>query len=112
VIEQGLICPRCHGEGVLVGTGSTTYGKRLPVRLDCPLCEGTGVIKPEQEDWIIRGRLLRKTRVEKLKIGMRNFAFTNGMLPSEVSKIESGIVDNSSAEIIQMYNPLTKEDLK
>lgn len=89
-------CPSCHGDGYITGLfpvyAEDCASERKPsVELTCDRCQGTGNIPDEMLEWIERGRKLREDRKSR-GMTLRKEAEERGMLPSELSRIERGIV--------------------
>lgn len=87
-------CPDCDN-GIMVGMfPKYTEGRSGPpaVLVECDRCGGTGKVPETMLAWIEIGNQCRIIR-ESEDLGLRSGAVEYGMLPSELSAIESGKVD-------------------
>ena len=88
-----MICPSCNGEKESFGIGCGSNGCK-PMSMKCYRCQGVGTVPDAMKEWIENGNILREKRL-KNNVGLREFAKSINMLPSEYSAIEMGRVDNS-----------------
>lgn len=86
-----ILCTSCDGFGKHFSRPILIKGKVEIIELKCELCNGTGKIKDEKIDWIIKGQKLREYRLEK-EITLRKAAKMLGMDASNLSKMERGII--------------------
>lgn len=77
-------CPQCHGFGVLL----TFHGLSLG---ECEMCDGVGEIPPCVEKWHAYGSRLKSERIYR-RLTLRDAAKKLGMDPSNLSKMERGII--------------------
>lgn len=93
-----IVCPRCHGNKKLTGIfPSYAPGRSGPpvIEMDCHICRGTGTVDSKTIQLIEAGRRCRKFRVEICGLGLRRAAEQWGMNPSELSRIEQGVSENT-----------------
>ena len=83
-------CPECNGEGATYGFCCPGFN---PITLPCGLCKGQKVISEEQAKWVEYGANLREAR-KAARITLREGARLRGILASELSDIERGVVNN------------------
>lgn len=88
-------CLQCNGLGkILVGLNK----KRIPY-IECDICNGTG--KAERSDyWEAIGMIIKDWRIEN-KIGLREASRRFKIDPSNLSKMERGII-NPNPEYVKM----------
>ena len=91
-----LCCVSCEGRGYLLGIfpiyADGYAGERKPViEIPCDRCGGSGKMPQEHQRWIEEGAALKRERMSR-QIGMRMEAERRGIDPSELSKMERGII--------------------
>lgn len=60
--------------------------------LPCVVCNGKGVVSDVREQCMIRGAKFHDFRVNVLQLGLRKAAELWGMKPTELSRIEQGLI--------------------
>lgn len=58
----------------------------------CPRCNGSGVMKLRNPDWVVRGICMRRARIAA-RVGLRERAKQLGILPSEYTDMEHGRIE-------------------
>jgi hypothetical protein len=93
--SQPITCPTCRG-GKQVTAFFPVYAKSVPkadrkpvVDMDCPTCDGEGIITTEHATRMAAGRQLREKRLGK-RLGLRRCAEAIGIKPSDLSYAEQG----------------------
>jgi hypothetical protein len=78
-------CPDCIGFGKNISFHGNIIG-------NCKSCEGSGTIKKEKIPYLKYGKYLYKYRINKLKLTLRQAAKKYNIDPSNLSKMERGII--------------------
>jgi hypothetical protein len=96
VDEETLTCPKCGGEGKLLGlfpvyAAGVPVERRKPViELMCPQCNGGGMVSQERLRTMEIGREISALRREA-GVGLRESSNLLPMSPSDISRIEQGL---------------------
>lgn len=95
-VDAVVPCPACGATGEMYATGiiyaeghSGPYCQMMP----CPDCEGRKAIPAAMLEWIERGKEIRRWR-RRSKLTLLEAAKRSGLMPSEVSRLECGRMDN------------------
>lgn len=96
-----LSCVSCDGKGVQIGMfpryAPGYEGPRKPyIELKCSRCDGTGQMPAIHVEWMKTGEEMKRERLSR-NMTLRAEAVRRGMSPSELSKMEQGIVEPVSA---------------
>lgn len=96
--ENKIPCPLCDGKGEFFASGiryaeghSGPYCRMFP----CTVCNGSNVVLAAMLEWIERGKEIRDWRRSQ-ELTLMDVAERTGLRPSEVSRLESGMVDNTN----------------
>lgn len=81
-------CPQCEG----FGKHASFDGR---VERTCDLCEGRGKISDLKVQWRAYGKAMKDHRIQKLQISLREAARRFGCDPSNLSKMERGVIKPS-----------------
>jgi hypothetical protein len=94
-----ISCPMCRGGPLVVLTVKTVGGRRLTEeqlraisQIECPDCDGLGIIMPRRYGWHVLGEKLKTWRVKVKRLGLREAAEKWGLTPSRLLGIEHGRV--------------------
>jgi len=97
-VDAVVPCPACDATGEMFATGiiyaeghSGPYCRMMP----CPDCNGKRVIPAAMLEWMERGKEIRHWR-RSSGLTLRDAAQRAGLMPSEVSRLECGRVDNAN----------------
>lgn len=84
-LKQTAVCHQCGG------TGKVFLRPNAKIRyIDCEICCGSGVMK-KYNLWQIQGKLIKDWRISN-NISLREFAKEHLVDPSNLSKMEYGII--------------------
>lgn len=79
-----VVCPQCNGWQRILTFHGIDLGK-------CTMCEGTGMASAEKGRWYSYGQRLKSLRLAR-RLRLREAARIMGMDPSNLSKMERGLV--------------------
>lgn len=88
-MSRSIICPDCNGAGEREGIAHP--GARF-IRIECSFCEVSGYITPQRAEWREIGQAHRRARLARDE-SMMECARRVGVLPSEISGFERGLID-------------------
>lgn len=80
-------CPSCNGFGVVF---PAPWENVTPI--ECDVCYGSGEINGKQKLWIEYGKRLKKYRIDKLQLGLREASRKYNIDASNLSKMERGVI--------------------
>lgn len=79
-----VVCPQCNGWQRMLTFMGVDLG-------ECPMCEGSGRASDEKRRWYSYGQQLKALRIAK-RLRLRQAARLIGMDPSNLSKMERGLI--------------------
>jgi len=77
------ICLQCEGFGKIFAIKGTS--------INCDMCAGSGMMKDKHVLWLMQGEVLKEIRI-KNGLTLRKCALRYGIDPSNLSKMERGII--------------------
>lgn len=98
-MPEQITCQTCGGTRKMIALharmsdGSSRFGMELP----CFDCDGTGETDAQMPQRKMRGALTRQRRLA-LGLGLRTFSERVGIPPSDVSRMQRGLVDPAPLE--------------